>query len=359
MNNVNGQRPGDHEGGTRGQTAGPPWAGRASEMMRAIVIDRFGGPEQLRLAEVATPQPGPGEVLIRVACAGVNPADWKSREGWLAPFFQYQFPFVLGFDVAGVIAATGAGVDDLRAGDRVVAYTKQGMGEWGSYAGYAIALADAAVVLPERVSFAEAAAIPTAGVTAWEGLFDTGRLGAGQKLLVNGGSGGVGSYAIQLARYAGAEVAATCSRANFEYVRDLGADAVIDYRNGSVLRSVRDWAPKGVDMVLDAVGQGTLPQAVEMVKPGGVVAPIVTLIADEPPHDAAIAATRGVRIVPTMSTYERSGGQLRKLVSLCEQGRLRAPALEVLPLEQAAEAHRRVQSGHVRGKLVLQVTESA
>lgn len=329
------------------------------ETMRAMVIDRFGGPEQLRFAEVPTPRPGPGEVLIRVECAGVNPADWKCREGWLAQFFQYRFPFILGFDVSGTIAAIGADVDGVRVGDRVVAYTKQGMGEWGSYAEYVVVLAAAAVPLPDSVGFAEAAAIPTAGVTAWEGLFDTGALAAGQKLLVNGGSGGVGSYAIQLARRAGADVAATCSRANADYVRALGADPVIDYRNGSVPHAVRDWAPEGVDMVLDAVGQGTLPQAVEMVRPGGTVGPVATLVADEPPHDAATAAARGVRIAPVMSSYERSSRQLRELVGLVGGGHVRVPELEVIPLELAAEAHRRIQTGHVRGKLVLRATEGA
>lgn len=332
---------------------------KPDETMRAIVIDRFGGPEQLRLAKVPTPQPGPGEVLIRVDCAGVNPADWKCREGWLAPFFDYRFPFILGFDVSGTIAATGEGVDGLQVGDRVVAYTKQGMGEWGSYAEYAVVRVEAAVRLPDGVSSADAATMPTAGVTAWEGLFDTGGLTAGQKLLVNGGAGGVGSYAIQLARHAGVDVAATCSRANADYVRGLGADPVIDYRNGSVVDTVRDWAPEGVDMVLDAVGQGTFLQAVEVVKPGGTVGAIVTLIPDEEPHDAEAAAERGVRIVPVMSSYERSGAQLRELASLLGQGHLRPPALEVLPLEDAAEAHRRIQTGHMRGKLVLRATEHA
>lgn len=323
--------------------------------MRAMAIDRFGGPEVLRPAELPMPAPGPGEVLIQVAYAGVNPADWKCREGWLARYFQYRFPFVLGFDAAGVVVKLGEGVSDYRVGDRVVAYSKQGLGEWGAYAEYVVAVADGVSHLPAGVPLAEAAALPTAAITAWEGLFESGRVAAGHKVLIHGGAGGLGSYAIQLARHAGAAVAATCGPANLDYVCGLGAELAIDYRAGRVAEEVMAWAPQGVDLVLDAVGQGSLPQAVELVKPGGLVAPIGTLIPDEKPHDEARAAQRGVRIVPTISSYERSGAQLRKLVALYGVGAVRAPALAILPLVQAAEAQRRVQAGYVRGKIVLEV----
>ena len=325
-------------------------------LMRAMVIDRFGGPEVLRLAQVPVPAPGPGEVLIKVSHAGVNPADWKCREGWLAPFFEYRFPFVLGFDLAGTVVKADEGSAGFAPGDRVVAYSRQGQGQWGSYAEYVIASADGIAHLPPGLDEVEAAAIPTAGITAWEGLFEAGRLGAGQKVLVHGGAGGVGSYAIQLARHAGAEVAATCGPANQDYVRDLGAALAIDYRDGDVGAKLAQWAPRGVDMILDAVGCGSLPRAPEMVKRGGIIAAIATLVADEAPHDAASAVQRDVRIVPTMGNYARSGAQLRQLVALFGQGELRSPPLSILPLQQAAEAHRRVQSGHVRGKIVLRVS---
>jgi len=323
--------------------------------MRAMAIERFGGAEVLHPAELPTPAPGPGEVLIKVAYAGVNPADWKCREGWLARYFQYRFPFVLGFDAAGVVVQLGEGASGCVPGDRVVAYSRQGMGEWGSYAEYVVAAADGVALLPAAVPLAEAAALPTAGITAFEGLFESGRLGRGQRVLVHGGAGGVGSYAIQLARHAGAAVAATCSPRNQDYVRSLGAELAIDYRAGRIADQISAWAPTGLDLVLDAVGRNSLPQAVELVRPGGVIAPIATLIADEVPHDAGRARQRGVRIVPTISSYQRSGAQLRRLAALCGEGVLRAPALAVLPLEQAAEAQRLVQAGHVRGKLVLEV----
>jgi len=328
-----------------------------SASMRAMVIDRFGGPEVLREAELPRPEPGPGELLVRVACAGVNPADWKTREGWLSQFFQYRFPFVLGFDLAGTVVKVGEGVDAALVGRRVVAYSRQGYGEWGSYAEYAAVWANAVVALPDHVGDAEAASLPTAGITAWEALFESGQLQRGQRVLVHGGAGAVGSIAIQLARETGAEVAATCSAANIDYVRELGAALAIDYRAGTLESDVKAWAPEGVDLVIDAVGQGSLPQAVMLTRRGGVIAPIATLIADES-HDPQRAAERGVRIVTTMSNLQRSPAQLRELATRLASGALKAPPLTILPLSQVAEAHRRVQAGGQRGKFVLQVSAS-
>jgi NADPH2:quinone reductase len=328
-----------------------------SASMRAMVIDRFGGPEVLREAELPRPEPGPGELLVRVACAGVNPADWKTREGWLSQFFQYRFPFVLGFDLAGTVVKVGEGVDAALVGRRVVAYSRQGHGEWGSYAEFAVVWVNAAVVLPDHVGDAEAASLPTAGITAWEALFESGQLQRGQRVLVHGGAGAVGSIAIQLAREAGTEVAATCSAANIGYVRELGAALAIDYRAGTLEADVKTWAPEGVDLVIDAVGQGSLPQAVMLTRRGGVIAPIATLIADES-HDPQCAAERGVRIVPTMSNLQRSPAQLRELAARLSSGALKAPPLTILPLSKVAEAHRRVQAGGQRGKFVLQVSAS-
>lgn len=321
--------------------------------MRALVIDGFGGPDQLRVADVPTPRPGAGEVLVEVAYAGMNPADWKCREGWLASFFDYRFPFVLGFDVAGTVVALGEGVTAVAVGDRVAGYTRQGIGEWGSYAQYAAVWADAVVTLPPHVDLAEAAALPTAGITAWEAVFASGEITEGSRVLVHGGSGGVGTFAVQIARDAGARVAATCRAENADYVRGLGAELVIDYRTESVPDAVRAWAPDGVDLVVDAVGQGTLLSAVDLVRAGGRIAPIATLVPDEQPHDADAAAERGVRVVPTMTTYDRAGTQLRDLVDLLAAGKLRSPEVAVVALDGAADAHRRLAEGHVRGKLVL------
>ncbi len=323
--------------------------------MRAMVLDQFGGPEVLRLGEIERPRAVPGEIVIQAAYAGVNPADWKAREGWLAQYFAYQFPFVLGFDVAGVVAEVGEGVTDLAVGDRVVAVSNQGRGERGSYAEYVAAARERVVRLPDHVTLREAAALPTAAMTAWEAVFDVGGAAAGQKVLVNGGAGGTGSYAIQLARMAGASVAATSGPANLDYVRALGADLAVDYRQGQVLETVRAWAPEGLDLVVDTVGQGSLLDSIELVKRGGVVSPITTLIADEPMPSTARAEELGVSVKIASSTFVNQGRQLHALVEALSAGRIRSPEIHVMPLEDAAEAHWRIADGHVRGKIVLSI----
>ncbi|WP_176590283.1 NADP-dependent oxidoreductase [Sphingobium sp. EM0848] len=323
--------------------------------MRAIILNRFGGTEVLQPAEIERPRAAPGGVVVQVAFAGVNPADWKAREGWLAPFFDYHFPFVLGFDAAGIVAEIGDGVNGLAVGDRVVTASNQGRGERGSYAEYVASDQERVVKLPDHVSLRDAATLPTAGMTAWEAVFDVGGAAPGQKVLINGGAGGTGSYAIQLARMAGAEVAATCGPQNLDYVRALGADLAIDYRKGAVLDAVRAWAPDGVDLIIDTVGQGSLLQSIEMVKRGGLVVQISTLIADEPMPDMTQAEALGVRVTVASSTFPNQPRQLNGLVDALATGRIRAPEIHVMPLHAAAEAQQRVAAGHVRGKILLDV----
>lgn len=327
--------------------------------MKAIVLDRFGGPEVLRLAEIERPCAAPGGVVVQVVYASVNPADWKAREGWLSRYFDYQFPFVVGFDAAGYIAEVGEGITGFKVGDRVVTASNQGLGERGSYAEYVASAQERVALLPDTVSLRDAASLPTAGMTAWEAVFEVCGATRGQKVLINGGAGGTGSFAVQLARMAGAQVAATCGPANLDYVRSLGAYLAVNYREGNVLGQIRDWAPEGLDFVIDTVGQGTLLDSVEMVKRGGVIAPIGTLIPDEPMPDAARAAEQGVRIVPTTTSFAKQERQLKALVAALADGRIRAPELTVMPLAEAAEAQQRVAGGHVRGKILLSVRDEA
>jgi len=325
--------------------------------MRAMTIDRFGGPEVMHMADIEMPQPGPEEVVIKLAYAGVNPVDWKCREGWLSRFFDYKFPFVVGFAGSGIVSAIGSDVLEFQVGDRVVTSSNQGKGENGTYAEYVKSSARRVAHLSDAVDFAVGASIPTAAVTSWEAVFGTGAVKAGQHVLINGGAGGMGSFAIQFAKYAGARVAATCGPKNLDYIRQLGADLAIDYRAQNVREAVLQWVPEGVDLLIDLVGQGTILDGVHMVKQGGRIVPIATLIDDEPSWDKAVATSREIRIIPTMSNSTLAGEQLRTIVDLYNRGLLRPPAIEVLPLAEAGEAHRRVREGHVRGKIVLKVAD--
>lgn len=327
--------------------------------MLAVAIDKFGGPEVLKLAEVPTPDPGPGEVLIRVACAGVNPADWKDCEGRVAIYFTPVFPYVLGFDGAGVVTKVGPGVANLRAGDRVTTCSNHGQGQAGTYAEYVIAGEDRCGRLPDKLTYAQGAAIPVPGLSAWQGLFDKGGLKAGQKVVIHGASGGIGSWGLQFAKSAGARVAGTCSTPNVSYVEGLGADRAIDYRQEDIVKAVRAWAPGGVDLVFDAVGQKTLPKALDMLRPGGILVAIVTLLDDfaELEADVKAAASRGFTHVIHVMADVGAAGQLSEIAILIEQGTVRVPPIQVFDLKDVAKAHDLMRTGHVRGKLVLKVAE--
>ncbi len=325
--------------------------------MRAMVIDRVGGPDVLRMADVKVPEPAAGEVLIRVVCAGVNPADWKCREGNLSYFMQYSFPFVIGFDAAGIVAAVGAGVTDVALGERVFAQTDVGAGKWGAFAEYVTVNQHSVTRIPDNVEFAQAAASPTPALAAWTGLFDEGGLKHGQTVLVHGGGGAVGTFAIQLAKAAGARVAATCSAPRHEALMQLGCDLTIDYRGSDIATAVRAWAPEGVDLVLDTVGCATLPNGLDLLKAGGILVAILTLVNGDAGPDAAEAARRGLRTALAFSKMP-SGARLREIAALLGAGRLQPPRIECLPLEDVARALELLQSGKAATKLVLQVAES-
>lgn len=326
--------------------------------MFAMIINETGGPEVLQYGEIATPEPGPGEVRIRVAYAGVNPADWKNRQGMLAAFRPYVFPYIIGFDAAGVVDKLGAGVSGFNVGDRVFTPTNHGQGGQGSYAQYAIASADRVAHMPQGLSFAQAAALPVAALTAWQGLFDRGELKAGQRALIHGGSGGLGGFAVQFARWAGAHVAATCSTPNVEYLRELGVERVIDYRRENIAEAVATWAPGGLDYLMDAVGVSTLPNGLDLVRAGGTFVSIPTLNDDgDIPAAAAAGAARGVKRVFSTMTDIGCGPTLTKIGELLVAGHVKLPPLREFALREAADAHRDIQGGHTRGKIVLKVAD--
>ncbi|MEM8695980.1 MAG: NADP-dependent oxidoreductase [Pseudomonadota bacterium] len=324
--------------------------------MRAIVIRQCGGPETLERAVIERPEPGPGEVLVRISHAGVNPADWKAREGKLSHYFDYGFPFVLGFDLCGTVAALGPDTTRFSVGDTVFGTSQLGIGRNGSYAGFTTASEFMLAPLPENLGQAEAAGLPTAGTTAYGGLIDVGRLESGQTVLINGGAGGVGSLAIQIAKTTGARVAATCSAANLDFVRKRGAERAVDYAGEDVVEAVRRWAPGGVDLVLDAVGQDTLlPHALDIVKPGGRYVEIETLLSHASAEQTEAARDKGVEILSNMVAIANLPRHLGGLADMIAEGSVEPPPTRIVPLDEVADAHREIEAGHVRGKIVLEI----
>ena len=308
--------------------------------MRAIGIHEFGGRDKLQLLELPEPKVPPDFVKIEIRAAGVNPVDWKIREGRSEPRFPVVFPVVPGWDAAGVVAEVGPAVTEFAQGDEVFAYCRKHFLGEGTYAEY-VSVPDAAVARkPESLSFEQAAAIPLASLTAYQALFLTAGLTAGERVLVSAAAGGVGSFAVQLAIDAGAEVIGVASEQHRDRVLELGAYEVID-RSRDVVEATRELVPDGVDVVFDLYGDERLGDAVR--DEGRLVS-----IAAPPSY-----GERGV--VSSYVFVRPDGEQLEELAALADDGRLLVDIAEVLPLEDAARAHELSEAGHVRGKLVLRI----
>ncbi|MFE4646441.1 NADP-dependent oxidoreductase [Streptomyces sp. NPDC056730] len=316
--------------------------------MRAITQDTLGGPEVLRLTELARPEPLPTEVQVRVHAAGVNPVDWKTREGGGMSGVLGEPPFVLGWDVSGVVSAVGFGVHTLQAGDEVYGmpwFPRQA----GAYAEYVTAPSRQFARKPESVSHELAAAVPLAALTAWQSLTDAARVEPGQRVLIHAAAGGVGHFAVQFAKHLGAHVIGTASAAKHDWLRSLGADELVDYTAVRFEDAVRD-----VDVVIDLVGDGhdaTSTRSLRTLRPGGVLVAVPSGISPGL-YDAALA--RGVRA--TAFLVEPDGVSLTRIARLIDEGVTKVEVEDVLPLADAAEAHRRGERGRTRGKLVLRVT---
>jgi NADPH2:quinone reductase len=315
--------------------------------VRAIGIREFGGRDKLERLELPEPKIPPDGVKIRIRAAGVNPVDWKLREGRLDPAFPHFFPVVPGWDAAGVVEAVGPSVVEVAPGDEVFAYCRKHFIGEGTYAEYVTVPVTYVAHKPARLSFEEAGAVPLVGLTAYQALFFAAGLTAGETVLVYGASGGVGGFAVQIAVAAGAEVIAVAREEHEEYVLGLGAYEVIDYTNQDVVAATRDLVPGGVDVVLDVVGGETLARAVEMVRDEGRIVSIA-----QPPTDDRFRA-RGIH--PSYVFVRPDGEQLEELGELVENEQLVVHLHEVVPLEEAARAHELLENGHVRGKVVLRV----
>jgi NADPH:quinone reductase-like Zn-dependent oxidoreductase len=308
--------------------------------VRAVGIHEFGGRDKLQLLELPEPKVPPDAVKIRVRAAGVNPTDWKLREGRLEPRFPHVFPVVPGWDAAGIVEDVGAGVVEVAPGDEVFAYCRKHFVGEGAYAEFVTVPVTSVARKPERLSFEEAAGIPLVGLTAYQALFFSAGLTAGERVLVQAAAGGVGTMAVQLAADAGAEVIGVASDANRERVIELGAYEVVD-RSSFLPAAVRELVPEGVDVAFDLYGDETLGDA---VRDGGRLVSI-----------AAPPSYRERGVVPSYVFVRPSGEELEELASLADDGRLLVDLQEVLPLEEAARAHELSESGHTRGKLVLRV----
>ena len=297
--------------------------------MHAVVIHEIGDPDVLHYEEIDPPEPGDGEVLIRVHAASVNPVDWKYRRGLASA----PLPKVLGVDVSGTVETSRA--DDFADGDQVF-----GTSASGGYAEYSTASAAEIAKKPENVSHEQAAAIPASGLTAWQALFDRGGLQRGQTALVAGGGGGVGHFAVQFAKVADARAIATGSTRSRDFVLGLGADEFVDYTQEDVGAAVHD-----ADVALDTVGGDTTASLLPALREGG----ILITIAAAPPEEAA--RERGVRA--ELLVMSPKSAQLPRIAELVASGRARVEIAETMPLADVKRAHELSEGGHVRGKLVL------
>jgi NADPH:quinone reductase-like Zn-dependent oxidoreductase len=318
-----------------------------NDTMNAVRQHTFGGPEVLSVERVERPVPLPTEVLVRVHAAGINPVDWKTRGGTGMAGVLGTPPFVLGWDVAGVVEEVGFGVTTLAAGDRVYGmpwFPRAG----GGYAEYVTAPSRQFARMPAGITFEQAAAVPLAGLTAWQALVDTAGVRAGQRVLITAAAGGVGHLAVQFAKHLGAYVIAVAGPRNQQWLAELGADEVVDYTAGRFEKEVGD-----LDVVLDLVGDAydaTSTRSLETLRPGGL---LVAVPAGVSPELAAAAAAAGVRV--TGFLVEPDGPALARIAALIEEGAVTVEVAKVLALAEVATAHRQGEQGHTRGKLVLRV----
>jgi len=306
--------------------------------MKIVQVEQYGPVENLQLKEVPDLTPNEDQVLINVAGSGVNPIDWKVLSGAMQQYIPLPLPYTPGVEVSGTVAAVGKQVSDFAVGDEVFGF----IAIVGGYATQALATADRLAHRPATLSLQEAGGVPAAALTAWQALHEHAMLEAGQKVLIHGGAGGVGSFAVQLAKLAGAQVIATSSAKNHDYLRSLGADQVIDYTSVKF----EDWVA-GVDAVIDLVGGETQARSWSVIRQGGV------LVSPVSQPDAGKAREYGV-IGKNFATRS-DGRQLAEIAALFAAGKLRLEA-ELVPLSKVIDAVKRSLAGHARGKIVLDVS---
>ena len=310
--------------------------------MKAVVVNEYGGPEVLKYQDAPRPEPKEDEILVRVIAAAVNPVDSYVRQGMFAKRGLDNRPAIIGYDISGVVEKTGANAKKFKAGDKVYSYLSVMRG--GGYAEFAIAKESETALKPKNINFEEAAAVPLAATTAWQALIDTAKIDKGQTVLIHGGSGGVGSFAIQIAKARGAKVIATASTAHQDVLKQLGVDQAIDYTTTKFEEMVKD-----VDVVLNCVRADALGRSYGVVKKGGMIVSIT----DEPDQtECAKHGIRGARL-----GAHPDAKVLEELTKLIEAGRMKAIVSQTLPLADASKAHQQIETHHTLGKIVLKVAE--
>src|SRR5947209_4416878 len=332
--------------------------------MKAVIAEKYGGPEVLQIEDVPLPQVGPNGVLVRVHASSVNPIDWKLRNGMLKAVRNFLFPVIWGTDFSGVVTEVGPAVTLFKPGDQVYGYKDGSVAKTyrGTYAEFAVVPEKSVSRKPANLTHEEAACLPVAALSAWQALITQGRLQPGDRVLIHAGAGGVGTIAVQLAKAFGAYVAATAGARNQQFLRDLGADLPIDYEREKVEDKI-----SGCSMVLDGIGKSVWRSSLSVLRRGGK---LITLVVPTPHGDAGkfkfIASVavnvlagmfrsifRGKRLMLTM--VKPRGGDLEKLTALIEAGKILPVVEKVYPLEEIAEAQRASATGHVRGKIVVKI----
>ncbi len=310
----------------------------AKETMKAIRFHEYGGPEKLVLDDIERPHTKANEVLVRMKSAGVNPADWKIRAGYMKAFRPVPLPWIPGLDGAGVVEEAGPDVTAFKRGQGVFGVIT------GSYAEYAIAQASDLVEKPLDISFDQGAAVPIGALTAWNAVVEVAKPQPGQRVLVLGAAGGVGLFAVQLARWLGAHVIGTSSKVNLEFIRSLGAETAIDYQEAPLEKQARE-----IDVVIDTVGGESFERSWLTLKKGGLAVTVVAQIPEEKAGELGIRAQRAGRASPE---------NLAKIAELIGTKTIRPVVGRVLRgLEQARSAHELSQSGHGRGRIVLHIAD--
>jgi len=310
--------------------------------MKAVEIHHYGGPEELKYEEAEIPAIHPDDVLVRVYASGVNPIDWKIRRGDRQSDQGPTLPRILGWDFSGVIEKAGDKVTTFKAGDEV--YGRPDIMRDGTYAEYVAVRATEIARKPQSIDHKAAAGVALAALTAWQGLFEKGQLQAGQRVLIHGASGGVGTFAVQLAKWKGAYVIGTASGKNTRFVEELGANEMIDYETTDFSSQVKD-----IDVVFDTRGGEVQQKSLTVLKPGGIIVSTVGI------EDEAAIKAKGLRSAAYMAQSRTK--DLQQIAELIDSGKVIPVISKIFPLKDAAEAHRLGEKGHVRGKIVLQVKE--